>query len=80
MDYFENHIEGIKQAGFSCAGRLVELTCDNNIQSNFEAEKTAEQILRMRVHLWDTLIRGIDVMSTDQQVIPEKVRHLKIIQ
>ena len=78
LDYFENHIEGLKQLGYSCAGRLVELICNSNFQNNLEAEKTAETILRQRIQFWEILLQGLDYLSVDQVMI-QPARHLRLV-
>ncbi len=55
LDYFERHIEGLKRPGFSASGRLVEIFCGDNPQLNDEAEKAAEEVMRLRVDLWNNL-------------------------
>ena len=80
IDYFENHIEGLKQPGYSAGGRLVELICDNNFNNNCEAEKVAESTLRRRIQLWNSILARLDQQVDFVINKPTIERHLKLVQ
>ena len=61
IDYFERHIEGLKKPGFSAAGRLVEILCQDNQLLHEDAESVAQAVMKQRVELWDSLAKQLEV-------------------
>ena len=75
LEYFERHIEGIKQPGFSASGRLVELFCGDDETLNQEAERAAELIMKKRIELFNS------IYETVNQIAPARPRpQLKLVQ
>lgn len=60
LEYFERHIEGIKRPGFSSSGRLVELFCGDDLDMNDDAEGIAEEAMKARIDLWNSLAEQLE--------------------
>ncbi len=60
IDYFERHIEGLKKPGFSAAGRLVEILCQDNQILHEDAESVAQAVMKQRVDLWDAMANQLE--------------------
>jgi hypothetical protein len=78
VDYFEQHIEGLKKPGFSASGRLVELFCGDDATLNEEAEKAAELIMNLRIELFNDIADKIEAEQGEAKRSPHK-GHLKLV-
>ena len=80
LEYFDGHIEGLKRPGYSAAGRLVEIfTADDEILSE-EAEQVGEQVMRQRVHLWNTVYDLVASQPEEMSPVPPINRsHLALV-
>ncbi|RZA19083.1 MAG: DUF3050 domain-containing protein [Proteobacteria bacterium] len=78
VEYFEQHIEGLKKPGFSASGRLVELFCGDNETLNDEAEKAAELIMNLRIELFNDIAEKIEAVQGDSKQSANK-GHLKLV-
>lgn len=82
LDYLERHIEGIKHPGFSPAARLVELFCGVDSERNDAAEKMAERVLRLRIELWNDILKKLlmQTLIPEFPVTRQSVCHLRLVQ
>ena len=79
IDYMERHIEGLKRPGFSAAGRLVELLCQNDANLNREAEMIAEAVMNRRIELWDAIATGLDRLPPGDFLLSPPAGRLRLV-